>query len=392
MPRVANPLTKVRKRLEPCCFSTADFKELPKDKDKVTDPDQHLNFYRRNIPIQRETVPKVDEALDLACERLGLDRETVHGFVENDPVMNAGCYSGIRGNAVVTVNSGMIERLTMPELLFVMGHELGHFIMPLQTSQVPNGRGGHRPASMEDAMLQRHLEISMDRFGLVACRDVDVACMAALKIQSGLGSEFIRADLQVFARETFKGYVKDYKEYVDEAFSSHPYVYARIRGLHLFAQTGEYLKLAGQSGKGRGLDEVNAEVLSDMEGTLDFFAKKLMEDALREFSQAIAAVNLDMDGTLELSRYVTSLVPAPDMDAVKLIAQRLSKIPVEERGKMADEHFEALASKAVNYCPRRTIAHLAQLIEQLKGTSVHPFAEDASAKFHAKFKEHFRLA
>lgn len=129
-----------------------------------------------------------------------------------------------------------------------------------------------------------------------------------------------------------------------------------------------------------------------MEGTLDFFAKKLMEDALREFSQAIAAVNLGMDGTLELSRYVTSLIPAPDIDAVKLIAQRLSKIPVEERGKMADQHFETLASKAVNYCPRRTIAHLAQLIEQLKGTSVHTFAKDASAKFQVKFKEHFRLA
>jgi hypothetical protein len=392
MPRVANPLIKVRKRLEPCCFSLANFKELPKDKDKVVAPNKHLNFYRKNIPIQREIVPKVDEALDLACERLGLDRETVHGFVENDPTMNAACYPGYRGNAVVTVNSGLIEKLTMPELLYIMGHELGHYIMPLPTVRVPNGRGGVRPASMEDAMTQRHLEISMDRFGLVACRDVDVACMAALKIQSGLGSEFIRADLQVFARETFKGYVKDYAEYEDEAFASHPYVYARIRALHLFAQSQEYLELTGQPGKGRALDAVNAEVLKDMEDTLDYFAKKLMEDALREFSQAIAAVNLDMDGTVELSRYVTSLIPAPELDAVKLIAKSLSKVPLEERGKVATGHFDVLANKAVNFCPRRTIAHLAQLLEQLKGTSVHPFAEDASAQFQVKFKEHFRIA
>jgi hypothetical protein len=392
MPRVANPLTKVRKRLEPCCFSSANFKELPKDKDKDVSPNKYLNFYRKNVPIQREIVPKVDEALDLACERLGLDRETVHGFVENDPTMNASCYPSYRGNAVVTVNSGLIEKLTMPELLYIMGHELGHYIMPLPTVRVPNGRGGVRPASMEDAMIQRHLEISMDRFGLVACRDVDVACMAALKIQSGLGSEFIRPDLQVFARETFKGYVKDYTEYEEEAFSSHPYVYARIRALHLFAQSQEYLELTGQPGEGRALDAVNAEVLKDMEDTLDYFAKKLMEDALREFSQAIAAVNLDMDGTVELSRYVTSLIPAPELDAVKRIAERLGKVPVEERGKLATDHFDELALKAVNFCPRRTIAHLAQLLEQLKGTSVHPFAEDASAQFQAKFKEHFRLA
>jgi len=99
-----------------------------------------------------------------------------------------------------------------------------------------------------------------------------------------------------------------------------------------------------------------------------------------------------MDGTVELSRYVTSLIPAPELDAVKLIAKSLSKVPLEERGKVATGHFDVLANKAVNFCPRRTIAHLAQLLEQLKGTSVHPFAEDASAQFQVKFKEHFRIA
>ena len=63
MPRVANPLTKVRKRLEACCFAEIHFKNLPKDKDKATDPDKHRNLYRTKFPIQRETVPAAGSRL-----------------------------------------------------------------------------------------------------------------------------------------------------------------------------------------------------------------------------------------------------------------------------------------------------------------------------------------
>lgn len=67
MPRVANPLTKVRKRLEACCFAEINFKNLAKGKDNASDPDKHRNHYRARVPIQREIVPAADEALDVAC-------------------------------------------------------------------------------------------------------------------------------------------------------------------------------------------------------------------------------------------------------------------------------------------------------------------------------------
>ena len=37
MPRVANPLHKVRNRLEACCFSQANFKNLPMDMKALVD-------------------------------------------------------------------------------------------------------------------------------------------------------------------------------------------------------------------------------------------------------------------------------------------------------------------------------------------------------------------
>ncbi len=387
MPPVANPLTKVRKRLASCCFGPANFKNLPKDKDKVYDADAHRHFYRNLVPIQREIVPKIDEALDLACERLGLNRDNVHGFVKADPEINAFCRPGIRGNAVIFVNSGMIERLSMEELVYVMGHELGHYIMPLPTLSVPDGHGGHRPASMEDAVVHRKLEISMDRFGLVACRNLEVACSAALKIQSGLGAEHIRNDFTAFANETIKGYVRDFKEYEGEAFSSHPSAYARIRALYHYSQSEDYLELLGQKG-GRPHADVDADVEKDLDATLDYFVVKLMEEAVEKFSHAVAALHLEMEGKIELSRHTIERRFKPDAEIVKSLAQDLGSLPPEERTKAASDKFAQLIHLAINRCPYTMTAHLDALLPKLEGTKVHGFASDLAKHFHEGLKAH----
>ncbi len=380
MPRVANPLTKVRKRLEPCCFGLANFKNLPKDKDKPSKPDLHLSFYRKNIPIQREIVPKVDEALDLACERLGLDRALVHGFVLPDPTFNAYCRDGIRGNAVVFVNSGLVEHLTMLEIAYVMGHELGHFLMPLGLRTVSDGNGGQMPASMEDAIVYRQLEISMDRFGLVVCQDLNVAYSAALKLQSGLSGENIRVDLEAFGKEAVKGYVRDHTEYYGEAFSSHPAVYARIRALYLFSQSDEFHALVGKKG-GRPHAEVDADVQKDLHATLDYYAEKLMDDALGAFNNALAALQVDHEGKCELAHYAVNPRTPPDEERIRGLAGDLQKIPAKERGSMVGAKFEELIKECVLRCPYRTHEHLSAVLTKLEKTKFHPVAKTIADTF-----------
>jgi hypothetical protein len=387
MPRVANPLTKVRKRLEPCCFGPANFKNLPKDKDKASDPDKHLNLYREHVPIQREIVPKVDEALDLACERLGLDRESVHGFVKSDPAMNAFCKTSIRGNAVVGVNSGVVERLTMKELAYVFGHELGHYILPMRKKHVFLKSGGVRPASMEDAIEHRKLEISMDRFGLVACQDLQVACTAAIKIASGLSSAEITSDVIAFTKEAVKGYVRDYTEYEDEAYSSHPAAYARIRALYHFSQSEEYLALIGQKG-GRPHAEIDAEVQKDLEATLDYFAGRLMSDAIARFSHFFAALHVDQEGSnAELSRHIVSRQPALDAEMVLGLVGQIKKIPAEHKDKATFGQFDDILNMALDRCPRAMSAHLEELLPRLHGTKVAALTESFAKVFRKEYAE-----
>lgn len=387
MPRVANPLTKVRKRLEPCCFGPANFKNLPKDKDKVTNENEHLNLYRQAVPVQREIVPKVDEALDLACERLGLAREMVHGFVESNPSVNAYCRTSVRGNAVVVVNSGTVERLNMNELVYIFGHELGHFILPMPKLHVTLKNGARRPASMEDAIHHRKLEISMDRFGLVACRDLQVACSAAIKIASGLSSAEVTSDVIAFTKEAVKGYVRDYTEYEDEAYSSHPAAYARIRALYHFSQSEDYLAIIGQKG-GKPHAEVDADVQKDLEATLDYFSGRLMSDAIARFSHFFAAIHLDEEGDkAELARHVVSRQPTLDPERIVNIVGQIRKIPAEHKEKATFTQLDQILLMAVNRCPRAMLAHLQELLPKIQGTKVSPWAMAFAEKFHKEYAE-----
>ncbi len=384
MPRVANPLTKVRKRLESCCFAEINFKNLAKGKDKASDPDKHRNHYRMKVPIQREIVPTADEALDIACERLGIDRDIVHGFVENDTKMGASCY-GIRGNAVVSMTSGAIERFTIPEMTYVFGHELGHYIMPDGglCNLLPDGQ----PASMEDAIIFRKLEISMDRFGMVACQDYKVAAVAFLKLHSGLGAQHITDDVVSYAKEAIKGYVQDHTEYYHEAFSTHPSLYARIRALSHFSESEEFLKLIGKKG-GKSQAEVDAEVEKDLHATLDYYAGKMMEDVLIDVNHFLAAAQVHFEGKCEMERYSVHPQIKPEEQVVRAIVGEIQKSPADKRDEEVYLRLSSIIRHAVLRCPYRMQKHLEALLPRLADTKFNETAQKFARGFQESLIKH----
>jgi hypothetical protein len=385
MPRVANPLTKVRNRLEACCFGQANFENLPKDKDKSTDPDAHLNFYRSHVPIQREIVPRVDEALDLACERLGLDRDMVHGFVLKDSAVGAWCVSNIRGNAVVQISSGMVERFTMEEMTFVFGHELGHFLLPTRwlCNRLPNGS----PASMEDAAIYRQIEISMDRFGLVACRDPKVAASACLKLESGLGAENITNDVASFCQLAKQGFVEDYLEYVAEAGMAHPSMFARIRALQTFAESEEFLSLVGQRG-GRPHAEVDAEVLNSLKETIERFALKLMGEVLMDAHHHFAAMQALIDGQCEVQRFALGEMIYAEVERVQAVLKEVNQLPESERGNFLKGRLELFIRNGVVRCPYQMDTYLGKLLPNLEGTKLKEHVQAFSTDFQVALSRH----
>ncbi len=262
-------------------------------------------------------------------------------------------------------------------MTYVFGHELGHYILPCRGLfvRLPNGT----PVSMEDAISFRKLEILMDRFGMVACQDYETAAVAFLKLHSGLGSQHITDDVVSFAKEAIPGIVEDYTEYQQEAFSSHPSLYARIRALSHFSESVEYLKLIDKK-DGKPQSEIDDDVEKDFHAALDYYPGNLM-DFIYAVNNHLAAIQVDHEGKCELSIYSVHPHIKPDENNIRSILSKLQKMPAEKKSQYVSNRLVDHIRNSVVRCPSRMEQHMEALFPRLAGAKFHEIAQSFAPEF-----------
>ncbi len=142
----------------------------------------------------------------------------------------------------MTLSAGLIRLFEPEEVSFVIGHELGHFLL-----------GHHGYPSVDSAQepwqkkylveLHHYAELSADRVGVCACGDAEVGIKALIKLASGLPTEFLGKDLSSFVTQlrTLESYTAD----GSLSASTHPLLPLRARNLVLFSQTPEFTDWTG---------------------------------------------------------------------------------------------------------------------------------------------------
>ena len=75
-------------------------------------------------------------------------------------------------NCIITLTSAVINLLEFNEIKFILGHELGHFLLSHNIEENINLE------SQEGYIKKRAQEISVDRIGLLACKDINIATKA----------------------------------------------------------------------------------------------------------------------------------------------------------------------------------------------------------------------
>jgi Zn-dependent protease with chaperone function len=223
----------------------------------TSDRSLRLFFLASAIRVNETQCPKLHRLLIQACDIL--DQPVPELYVSNHPVANAGAV-GIN-KPFVLIHSSLIDQLDSEELLFVIGHELGHIAsghalyrtmieLLLQYGRLLTGIG-LPPLAMTAVLLAllewyRKSELSADRAGLLACQEPQVAYAAFMKMAGGRHPEQLSLDqflVQAADYEKSPDVLDDIYKVLNLLGQTHPFPVLRLGELKPWVDSGAYQKI-----------------------------------------------------------------------------------------------------------------------------------------------------
>lgn len=193
----------------------------------------------RAVRVSDLNHPRIANLTLLAAFRLGVPAPDV--YVVDDHIPNA-YTSGFLGRHWVVLTSRLLELLKPEELLFVIGHELGHIRREHVSWMVlTSPKEGVMQASLRLVLSlvftqwHQRAEFAADRAGLLACRSINTSARALICVTHWRTP----ADPEAIEREVLQDSTFD----LSELFGDHPALRRRLRQIREF---GRVAALRGQ--------------------------------------------------------------------------------------------------------------------------------------------------
>jgi Zn-dependent protease with chaperone function len=203
------------------------------------------------VKVTGKQFPRIAKLVETCAETLRIPVPTVY-VSPNVGSLNAHTF-GTAEDPYIVLNAALIDHLSEPELLDVIGHECGHIqnnhVVYMTTLHFLRHaanmflRWSVRPAVMALNGWARRAEITCDRAGMICTRslDVSIGCLVKLAIGSQkLYSEVSIPEYLAQLDEAQAGLGR-----FDELMRSHPYLPKRVAALRLFAETTYFRSLVG---------------------------------------------------------------------------------------------------------------------------------------------------
>ncbi len=187
--------------------------------------------------VTRENEPALAEVIQEAAARLQV--EPVQVFVVRSREINAYTF-GLDSPKSIVLYSPLFQLMERSELEFIIGHEMGHVKLGHTVLNSLVGGMAGIPASMSAALLlnlaflswNRTCEYSADRAGLLACRELNKAISALVKLEARSANP---AALQA-ALARLDAQDDDPSGTFGELLMTHPLIIKRIEKLREFAK------------------------------------------------------------------------------------------------------------------------------------------------------------
>ena len=316
---------------------------------------QEIIEVHNSLLITKNISPSIYQSLERVTKNLYIDAKNINLYVYAGSEINAKCYNGINDGFVIILSSSLVSLLEDKELDFVIGHELGHLLLDHTKELKIN--------SPEGLKLSRAKEISVDRIGLVASRDLECSLRSMIKILSGLSEKFLSFNTSEFLNQLRKFDV-DASHILSQ--TTHPSFLIRARALMLFSTSDQYQKLF--DGNGKTLSEVDEKIKRELDKYIDksFYEKtNMLKDSFSFWLTCYASV---LDKTLSKEEQ--------DYIAEKFGNEKLKKFKALVSGKSILKTQEIVSQKL-----KTASASLAEYTSLTVNQEIETTAKELTKKF-----------
>ena len=219
----------------------------------------HIQNIGSCLRVSETQVPSVWKVYKEACDVLEIDPPDL--FIENSPFPNAYTYGYT--NPFVVVTTGLIKDFNPDELMFILGHELGHVkcghtlyntmaenltMIISYISEMTLGIGQLVTMGIQLALLEwsRKAEFSADRAGLLAVQSIDAASSSLSKllapskeIWQEINMEDIHKQAEEFEKLSDDDLNKIYK-FFSTLQQTHPWTILRTKEINDWVKEGDF--------------------------------------------------------------------------------------------------------------------------------------------------------
>ena len=246
---------------------------------------QEILEIHNSLLVTKTISPIVYSSLERVSMNLHINPDQVNLYIRGDKEINAKCYNGINGGFVIILNSEMVKLLKGEELDYVIGHELGHLLLE-HTKE-------HKNLSEKGVKESRSKELSADRIGLIASRDLKATLHAIIKITSGLGDKFLKFKISEYLDQLRKFDI-DGSSLLDR--STHPSFLIRAKALMLFSDSDIYQELFER--KGKPISKIDEKIEREMDIHIEKSQNKKNKNLKESFQFWITCFAISSDNAL----------------------------------------------------------------------------------------------
>lgn len=317
---------------------------------------------RSSLRVTAQLTPIVNQVVCDVCDRLKVERQLLDVYVYPSTELNAFCYID-ELPITVGISSGLVNSLESDELAFVIGHEVGHIFFKEICNFSPT------QDCLEDLIIARSIELTVDRIGLIAAGRIEGAFSAILKTMSGLSDKHLRRDFNKLLEES--------REVLNDAssdrliYSSHPPLALRFKSLVSFSTSNEFFELiGGRSESGISLAQANKLILASLRHSVDNHAHSEIDVVVQEIGIWAACLLLINKKTMSfgfLKEVFSEHLSKDDIEKSYIFVTGYSKALQPQ--VLQEKLFASLVS-GYQIAPRRTYGALIKFVAQHKEFTV----------------------